>query len=166
MALAVVGVWLLVGCIYIPTFGTRFSGKNVGKSVGAAGSDKPVRVKYSTRSDVLRVLGEPPFATADRRVFAYPWTVRNGIAVWPLCFATSAIRGQRTLVLRFDSNDVLGSFQTLKQNEPVVNLYYDQPLAPLLPEEIEKERSAARLREFQSGRASTRPATVPAAQPR
>ena len=165
LVLIVAGVWVLVGCVYIPTFGTRMAGKDVAKSVGHADSRKPIRVSRATVADVLRVLGEPPFATDDRRVFAYPWTVRNGIAVWPLCFAAYPVRGQRTLVLRFDTEDVLGSFEVLKRDEPAVNLYYNQKMLPVLPQEIERERWHSRPAGVHPWAPSTRPATSPATQP-
>jgi hypothetical protein len=165
-ALAAVGVWLLVGCLYVPTFGPVISGKDAAKAVGAAGSKRPLRTGQASVADVRRVLGEPPFASDDGRVLAYPWTVRNGLAVWPLCFAAYPVRGQRTLVLRFDANGFLQSFRVLMQDEPVVNLYYNEPQSPLLPEEIENDLRSARLAEVQRRHASTRPATVPTTQPR
>src|SRR5687768_2214030 len=148
VALIVLGMWLLVGCVYIPTFGTTVSGKNVAGSVGPKASRKPVRISLSTVTDVVRVLGEPPHATSDRRVFAYPWTVRNGIAVWPLCFAAYSVRGTRTLVLRFDEQHVLFSAELLSENDRVIR--WDQSVgSPKLPIEIWEER-AANARRIQS----------------
>src|SRR6478609_6065945 len=115
--LAALGVWVLVGCVYIPTFGPTVRGRNAAGDVGPAGSKKPVRVADSTLADVVRVLGEPPLATADRRVVGYPWSVRKGFLVWPLCFSADSIHGNRTLVLRFDGQQVLRSFEVLKQDE-------------------------------------------------
>jgi hypothetical protein len=166
IALAVVGAWLLVGCVYVPTFGPVISGKDVAKAVGAGDSKKPLRTGQASVADVRRLLGEPPFASDDGRVLAYPWTVRNGLAVWPLCFSAYPVRGQRTLVLRFDSSGFLQSFHLLKQDEPVMNLYPNQPQSPLLPEEIENDLRSARIAEVQRRKASTRPATVPTTQPR
>src|SRR3712207_1613261 len=93
IALIVIGVWLLAGCVYVPTFGTTTSGRNAGKSVGPANSDRPLRVSRATLDDVLKVLGRPPHATAEGRVLAYPWRVRHGVSIWPLCFAADSVDG-------------------------------------------------------------------------
>jgi hypothetical protein len=166
--LAALGTWLLVGCIYIPTFGTTVRGRNAGGEVGAAASRKPVRVAGSTLADAIRVLGEPPQATADRRVVAYPWTVRNGIFVWPLCFTGASAYGRRTLVLRFDERHVLQSFQILKNDETLFTLDGGAGML-LLPPEIERERASEFRRRAvlrpPSPVAATVPATVPVHQP-
>jgi hypothetical protein len=120
LVLASIGVGLLVGCIYIPTFGAAVSGRNVAKQVGDARSRKPVRVGTSTRDDVLRLLGAPQASKADGTGVAYMWSVRNGVAVWPLCFQAESIIGYRTLVLRFDEAGRMKSYEVLKSDTPVV----------------------------------------------
>jgi hypothetical protein len=162
--LAALGVWVLVGCVYIPTFGPTVRGRNASGEVGPAGSKKPIRVSASTLEDVIRVLGEPPLATSDRRVVGYPWSVRNGYLVWPLCFSGDSIYGNRTLVLRFDEQQVLRSFQVLKQDENFMTAGGMLRMTPL-PPEIKKERAEERRRQYELKRASSRPTTVPATSP-
>jgi hypothetical protein len=163
-ALALLGVWVLAGCLYIPTFGTTVKGRNASKSVGAARSGKPIGVARSSAADVIRLLGEPTFATADRSVFAYPWTVRNGYAVWPLCFGGYSVLGERTLVLRFAGDERLRSYEVLRRDDPVIQINSMGSRAPL-PPEIEEEMRAARMKEYERGRSSTRPATAPVTRP-
>jgi hypothetical protein len=162
--LAGLGVWVLVGCVYIPTFGPTVRGRNASGEVGPAGSKKPIRVSASTLDDVIRVLGEPPLATSDRRVVGYPWSVRNGYLVWPLCFSGDSIYGNRTLVLRFDERQVLRSFEILKQDEDFQTAGGMLRMTPL-PPEIERERAEERRRQFERERALSRPPTVPATEP-
>ena len=119
--LAGVGVYLLVGCIYIPTFKGVKSGKNYYKLVGDAKSRKPVRVGRSTLEDALRILGAPFSRKGDGEALAYAWTVQTGVAVWPLCFHAESMQGYRTLVLRFDATRQLASYAILKTNEPCLN---------------------------------------------
>jgi hypothetical protein len=119
--LAGVGVYLLVGCIYIPTFNGVKTGKNYSKLVGDAKSRKPVRVGRSTVEDALRILGVPFSRKGDGEALAYTWTVQTGVAVWPLCFHAESMQGYRTLVLRFDANRRLASYEILKTNEPFLD---------------------------------------------
>jgi hypothetical protein len=164
IGLTALGVWVLVGCVYIPTFGPTVRGRNAAGDVGSAGSRKLIRVTVSTLADVIRVLGEPPLATRDWRVVGYPWSVRNGYLVWPLCFSGESIYGNRTLVLRFDEQQVLRSFQVLTQDENFMNAGGMLRITPL-PPEIKQERAEERRRQYELKRASTRPTTLPATAP-
>ena len=119
--LAAVGVFLLIGCIYIPTFNAVKQGENYSKKVGDAKSRKPVRVGKSTLQDVLRVLGKPAASASGDAALAYTWTVQTGVAVWPLCFHADALKGYRTLVLRFDAEGRLASYQILKADTPLLD---------------------------------------------
>ena len=168
-AFMLLGIWLLVGCVYVPTFDKVVTGRNAAKKVGDARSRRPLRVTRSELADVLRVLGEPRFATADRRVLAYPWTVRNGVAVWPLCLAAYPVKGQRTLVLRFDDRDVLRSFEILKRNDPVVQISamgFTVPLPPEIEREMAAESRLVEQRRRATTQSSSRPVTDPDTQPR
>lgn len=121
LALIVLGLSLLAGCIYIPTFGRTIDGENVAKKVGDEQSRKPVRVNRTTRDQVLSLLGPPDLMNSDGSALAYTWTVQNGFAVWPLCFTGSSVDGYRTLVLRFNPAGKLASFKVLKANEPLLD---------------------------------------------
>jgi hypothetical protein len=130
VALLAIGLYLLVGCVYIPTFGGLKSGRNYAKQVGDAKSKAAIRVGVSTRDDVLRAFGEPYAKKADGSGYAYIWTVQNGFAVWPLCFHVESVTGNRTLVLRFDATGRVASSEILKWNEPVI-LNLSSGYAPL-----------------------------------
>lgn len=114
-ALLAVGVWLLAGCIFIPTFNKVDKGdRNYSKKVGDAGSRKPLRVGRATRDQVMRLLGPPELVSPDGRRAAYEWHVTNGIWIFPLCFRAVVQRGERTLFLDFDESGVLRGFHISK----------------------------------------------------
>jgi len=117
----------------IPTFQATVEGRNVARQVGDINSGKPIRVSQATRSDVLRLLGTPYAVTEDGRGLPYSWTVLHGVTVWPLCFYADPVRGARTLILRFDENDVLRSTEVLKRDEPVIQ-WNSMDVTPPLPE--------------------------------
>jgi hypothetical protein len=118
LALAGIGTWLLVGCIYVPTFNHVVRGRDVSRQVGPERSKRPVRVGHATRADVVRVLGPPLRTSYDGHRLAYSWTAVNGLTVWPpLCFTTTAERETRALVLAFDENDALVSYRVTRQME-------------------------------------------------
>ena len=129
-ALAGVGVFLLVGCIYVPMFNKVEEGQNYSKKVGNAKSRKPIRVGRAHRDDVMRVLGAPPYASPDGRRAAYPWSVTNGIWVWPLCFNAYAQRGNRALLLDFDEKGIVRGFRVEKYDG---NVLYNEP-GPAVPD--------------------------------
>ena len=129
------GAWLLVGCIYIPTFGRVVGGKDVSKQVGGERSKAPLRPGSATRDDVVRVLGQPFFTESKGQALAYTWKIQHGFVSYPLClFQGDAIYGQRTLVLRFDDAGVLRSYDVLKwdaDTSPVGDKHGPVPMPPL-----------------------------------
>ena len=116
-ALAGVGVYLLVGCIYIPTFNATTDGKNHASKVGDAKSRKPIRVGRTHRDDVMRLLGPPPFVTPDGRGAVYPWRALRGVWVMPLCFMVEGMHRYRAMYLTFDANGYLERFQVESGDE-------------------------------------------------
>ena len=115
-ALALLGAWLLSGCIFLPTFDNTIRGENAARSVGGKRSSKPIRLHVATRDDVLRFLGDPAFASPDLTRIAYTWDVRNGYWVWPLCFAGYAQEGRRIILLTFDESAVLRTAEVLRSD--------------------------------------------------
>jgi hypothetical protein len=115
--IAAVGVWLLAGCVFIPTFNKRIHGREVTRDVGKENSKKPLRLGRATRDDVLRLLGDPPYWSPDGRRVAYTWTVLNGIWVWPLCFDSFNQEEARTLILTFDADDTLVSYRMTRNGQ-------------------------------------------------
>ena len=122
LALLALGLWLIVGCIYVPMFGRTIQGTNAGNVVGGANSSRPIRIHRTTRDEVVRILGRPYAHREDNSALAYVWTVQNGFTVWPLCFAGYSVDGRRTLVLRFDQGGVLQSTEILKSNDGVIQM--------------------------------------------
>lgn len=158
LALLAAGVYLLVGCLPIPAPKSPIRGEDASTKVGKADSRKALRVSRSTRDDVLRVLGRPYFESADGRALVYSWSVRNGFAVWPLCFSAASVEGERTLVLRFDDRAVLRSFTVERADDPLFPMGVNI-VQPPLPADLAQQREAVRRRNLHG--AATRPATAP-----
>jgi len=59
--LIIIGILTIAGCIYIPVpeHPRTSQGIDVGKVLGAAGSDKPLRPDSASRELVLKFLGTP-----------------------------------------------------------------------------------------------------------
>lgn len=158
IVLIALGLYLLVGCIYIPMFGRTTDGKNVRRAVGDANSRRPLRVSRASRDDVLRVLGPPYVAASDGSALAYTWRVQNGIAIWPFCFMADSIDGMRTLVLRFDQAGKLQSYNLMKSDKPLISLgamWFQPPLPDDLRDELAAQKNPL------SSRPTGRPASPP-----
>jgi hypothetical protein len=168
VGLTVLGLWLLVGCIYIPGFGRVSSGKDVSGKVGDDRSGRPLRLGAATREDVARVLGEPKFVSTDGHAVAYGWGVTKGYLVNVLCPpASQTFWGARSLVLRFDERGVLRTYELFKGPPPVMVVNgYRMPM--ILPEDLRldwKEQQNRRLAEElrrERAAAATRAAPEPA----
>ena len=154
LALAAIGAWLLAGCIFVPTFDKTIRGRNVSKYVGSAKQNRPLRLHAATRDDVLRVLGEPHYASPDRTRLGYQWDVLNGYWVWPLCFSGYRQEGRRVLLLTFDEAGVLRTSEVLKNNG---NVFFQRIIGmPGLPRDMLPGGA---------GRPTTAPATRPSPSP-
>lgn len=106
--LIAISLWLLVGCLYIPTgnnlhlTGTK---KDFRSLVGESGSPGPIIAGAISRERVERLLGPPPFESDDHRRAMYVLHVKKGIAIWPACFtATDYSDTGIGLVLVYDLN--------------------------------------------------------------
>jgi hypothetical protein len=135
VALLALGIWLLQGCLFIPTFNAVKEGENLSKKLGDAASRRPIRIGVTTRDQVVAILGPPPFVRPDGTAAAYDWTVTNGIWVWPLCFTAYAQEGKRALVLGFDESGVVRSYRVEKRDGNVMynKVTYWQPAAGMQP---------------------------------
>jgi hypothetical protein len=135
LMLIVLGTWLLSGCVFIPTFGVTTKGRNAASEVGEKFSWSKLKTNRATMSDVVRVLGAPPYASADGRQLAYTWQALNGWWVWPFCFTAQSDHSYRTLVLTFDEGQVLRDYKVLKDNEGLqlfVEVKKSSPVPPNL----------------------------------
>jgi hypothetical protein len=110
-------VWLMVGCVYIPTFehaDLRGAKQDFRKLTGET---KPIGVGRITRQQVLALLGPPPFASETGSAYGYVIDTRQGIWVIPLCFdAHAGNEGQTGLKLVFDDHGILKRYQVLEFN--------------------------------------------------
>jgi outer membrane protein assembly factor BamE (lipoprotein component of BamABCDE complex) len=160
--LAAAGVWLLVGCVYIPTFGRVVHGKDVSKTVGGEGSRAALRPGEATRDDVLRVLGKPYYAESTGHALAYNWRVQQGFFWYPLClFAADGIYGERTLVLRFNDDGLLRSYEVFKKDQARSPMA-DRPQGMQLPPDLLRDWYEQHVRRIHS---ATQPASPATSQP-
>ena len=106
-ALVALGLYLLVGCIYVPTFQLPKEGKDFRPAVGPVGSHKPIRPGYATKADVRRLLGDPTHVSADGRTFSYELRTTDGHWVWPICFFSSPEYAWYRLRLDFNADGEL-----------------------------------------------------------
>lgn len=109
--LALLGAWLLVGCIYVP-WGDKVppGQRDVRPLVGKQKSDRPIRVGSATREDVLRIAGNPNGVASDSRTWFYQWSAENGGWFMPLCFAIEPAWRDYTLSLEFGDDGRLKRF--------------------------------------------------------
>ena len=109
------GVWLLVGCIYIPTFNMTTGANDATKSVGDARSEKRLRPGFSTRQHVRKVLGKPYFSTPDGRFLVYSWKKQKGLLIYPQCFMVRPEAEAFAMTLEFDADGVMSGFDVERQ---------------------------------------------------
>lgn len=109
------GLWMLVGCIYIPTFNMTTGAKDATKSVGDAHSDKRLRPGVSTRRNVRKLLGKPFFATADGRFLVYSWKKQKGLLIYPQCFMVLPETDAFAMTLEFGADGVMSGFDVERQ---------------------------------------------------
>lgn len=123
--LAIIGIslWLLIGCVYIPTptsLHLTGSTKDFRSMVGVPGSQKPIVARRISRAAVWAVLGPPPFASDNRRRLMYVIHERSGILIMPLCFTIRSNSDQAIgLVLTFDETGMLQDWEQLDAHNGV-----------------------------------------------
>src|SRR5260221_6911872 len=84
-ALIVLGLYLMVGRIYVPAFQLPKSGPDFRDKVGDAGSKKLIRPGAVTHAYVVQLLGPPQDSTPDGRTVAYIMRATDGSWRWPIC---------------------------------------------------------------------------------
>ena len=140
ISLVALGLSLLIGCLYIPTFERPVSStqKDFRKLVGSA-QGSVLRTGYTNRATVLRLLGSPPLVSLDSSSIGYLFETRRGYWVMPLCFFYTYSADNRVYGLRldFDKDNVLRQFKaaTSDQNNgygfrDAVNTVIDQLSEP------------------------------------
>ncbi|HZL34105.1 MAG TPA: hypothetical protein VFC78_02270 [Tepidisphaeraceae bacterium] len=89
LMLSAVGLWLLVGCIYLPIPEHRTDKHQVDfrELVGDAGSKARIQPGHVTRAQVIALLGPPSFMSADRTSIGYTLETAEGLLIYPQCFS-------------------------------------------------------------------------------
>ena len=109
-------VWLMIGCIYIPTFESHdLNGakRDYRRELGRPGQGRPITVGRITRRKIESLLGPPPFESDGQRAIAYVVTGNQGIWLSPLCLdARSATVRQYAVKMVFDDDGVLQRWET------------------------------------------------------
>lgn len=107
ITLAIIGVWALAGCFYLPIPEHRVNGKqkDFTKLVGPK-LRSPAIHQGMTRAQVIALLGNTPHVSLDNMRMAYFLDTEDGFWVWPLCFsAYSDHRHVYMLIIAFDAQD-------------------------------------------------------------
>jgi hypothetical protein len=110
LSAATLGVYLLIGCIYIPGRDKLLPGQNDPRgAVGEATSDRPLRVGNATRGDVHSLLGLPHKVSEDGRTWTYQWQALNGSWFTPVCFYAEPALKRYAMRLEFGEDGRLKS---------------------------------------------------------
>jgi len=103
-----IGVFLLVGCIYlpIPEHSANWSQKDFRPFVES--NNSPVRAGQTTRAQVIKLLGRPVLENADRHEVVYRYDTERDVVIWPICFLIQpGYRDSFAVAFRFDASDQL-----------------------------------------------------------
>lgn len=106
-----IGFYLMTGCFYLPTpeHQTGPPQKDFRALVGDRNSKKVIRPGAITRTQVIKILGAPPYASSDQHAIVYTMQTDRAVWTYPLClfYSTPAVQRGYTLRLVFDEFDVL-----------------------------------------------------------
>jgi hypothetical protein len=124
-----ISLWLLVGCLYIPTgenVHLTGSKKDFRTLAGYDTDKKPVAAGRFSRERIEAVLGRPPYISDNRKRVMYVIHVKTGVLIAPLCF-TARDRNDDCvgLVLTYDARGQLMTWQ--KVVESASGNLIDQP---------------------------------------
>jgi len=128
-ALVGLSLWLLVGCLYLPTgenVHLTGSKKDFRSLPGDDAENKPHVAGQFTRGGNEAILGRPPYISDNRKRVMYVIHVKTGILIAPLCF-TARDRNDDCvgLVLTYDASGHLTDWQKL--DESASGNLIDQP---------------------------------------
>lgn len=159
--LIVLGVCLLQGCLYIPTFNATVGGKDAEKLVGPG---KPLQAGISTREQVKKVLGQPFSETSDGRFVVYSWLKRKGLLVYPFCFTAEPQDRSFATTFEFDTNGLLVDYAT--EEGPRVGFLFSPATGhKFIPQRVMIHQQELRLQNhpelLKRFRTATRPAPAP-----
>ena len=111
-----IGVALHTGCIPLPIETDVFNGRpRLHKEIGAADSEKPVRVGRTDRVGVESAFGRPDYESTDSTAMVYEYSVSTWQMFFPLCFMSLGMNAEdRFLLLRFGPDGTLASYDVHK----------------------------------------------------
>jgi len=115
LMLLVLGLCVLVGCLYLPGDFKRVDGRpRPEERIGADGSDKELQIGRSTRERVVTLPGDPePPGTPVGRTLIYPYRIHSG-ELFLLCFGVTGPYADRFLRVEFDERGVLRAYKVFK----------------------------------------------------
>jgi hypothetical protein len=117
--LALLGFWMLVGCIYIPGRDKLpAEARDPRPFVGKRDSGRPLKVETSTRDDVFKVLGQRHGGSSDGRIWEYHWEGQNGSWLVPLCFRSDPAWRRYAMRLEFGDDGRLKRFRVSHDVDP------------------------------------------------
>jgi hypothetical protein len=118
LALIFVAVWLLVGCLYLPSrekvslTGTR---QDFRELPGYDAARQPHVAGRFTRQSIEAVLGRPPYVSDNRRRAMYVIHIKSGVLIAPLCFTARDQTDKSVgLVLTYDESGRLAAWRKLE----------------------------------------------------
>jgi hypothetical protein len=129
LVLVAFSIWLLVGCLYLPTgenVHLTGSKKDFRSLPGDDAENKPHVAGQFTRGGIDAILGRPPYISDNRKRVMYVIHVKTGMLIAPLCF-TARDRNDDCvgLVLAYDVSGHLTGWQKL--DESASGNQIDQP---------------------------------------
>ncbi len=102
--LAVIVIFLLLGCIPIPTpehYAYEFPRRqNVDEEILMS-----IEINTTTKEDILLKIGEPDYADKERNIFLYRWEMIVGYVVG--CYDSTPIYERNLLLIQFDENELV-----------------------------------------------------------
>ena len=158
--LAAVGVWLLVGCIYLPIPEHRSNRHqpDFRDLIGPAGSKARIRPGAITRPQVFALLGVPHYASVDGHSVGYTLSTESGLFIYPQCFsAFPHMKYVYGLRLTFGPNDVLTDWK-LDRSPCEAFMWLEPPhIYGTGVEGLNQEKDAPQLLRFEGKLPATRP---------
>jgi len=119
--LSLFGMWLLIGCIYlpIPEHSVDWSKTDFRPFLEASGSSPSIVRGKTTWREIVALLGRPYSASIDQTELIYTYDTEWDVTIWPLCFFVDRNNqalfpgGKRQIAVRFvfDAQDLLSDWK-------------------------------------------------------
>jgi hypothetical protein len=115
MLLTLVGVSLLVGCIYIPIpeHGTDWSRKDFRPLIAEDNASAPIRRGKTTRGEITQLLGTPEFELPGDRALVFRYDTSRDFMVGLCDAANPEYQDSFAVKFTFDANSTLVDWQTV-----------------------------------------------------